>query len=585
MFTTRNNLFAFFAAKISLGVAKIPFHLGVFVGIFCAVFFISPTLNAASQVGGYQSAVASAHPLATDAGIEILQKGGNAFDAAVAVTAVLAVVEPYSSGLGGGGFWLLHLADTRRDVMIDGREKAPLAATRDMFLDDEDNVIPDASINGPLSAGIPGAPAALEHLAKKYGKLPLFVTFERAIHYARNGFPVSDHYIKMAEMRLLALQASKDAAKIFLDNNKVPEKGAVVLQPELANMLESISERGAKAFYEGEFAQQMVASVKKHGGLWSVADLSQYKIVERSPEVIVYKGMRFVTASPPSSGGLALAEMLNMLSFYNLENKDEVARTHLMVEVMRRAYRDRAEYLGDPDFVDVPRDYLTSSVYTSKLIKSISRKIATPSSELKPVANPSGKGADTTHFSIVDTEGNRVAATLSINYPFGSGFVAEGTGILLNDEMDDFSAKPGVPNVYGLVGAEANAIEPGKRMLSSMSPSFLETGERVAILGTPGGSRIITMLLLATLDFYQGASAQHMAKLGRFHHQYLPDKIFYEPGVLTNSAQAALLKLGHSTEELDGTYGNMHVVIIDKKSKQVEAASDPRGVGKATVID
>lgn len=533
---------------------------------------------------GFQPAVASAHPLATAAGIEILQKGGNAFDAAVAVSAALAVVEPYSSGLGGGGFWLLHNAAERDDVMLDGRERAPLAATRDMYLDEEGNVIAGASINGPLAAGIPGTVAALERLATKYGTLPLSTTLAAAIECARDGFAVDGHYRTMAGHRLSALQASSDAAEIFLRDDQVPEIGTIITQPDLAVTLELIAKNGAKAFYTGELAKKMVASVNQHGGKWSLQDLAEYRAVERTPEVIVYKGMRFVTAAPPSSGGLALAEMLNMLSFYKIETMQPAERTHLLAEVMRRAYRDRAEYLGDPDFVEVPADKLTSSVYTHQLVKSIDRRKATPSAELKPVADPMGPSTDTTHFSIIDAGGNHVSATLSINYPFGSGFVAEGTGVLLNDEMDDFSVKPGVPNVYGLVGAEANAIEPGKRMLSSMSPSFLETRDRVAILGTPGGSRIITMVLLAMLDFHQGGDAASMVKQGRFHHQYLPDKITAEPGVLNKKVIAALTAMGHQVEELTDTYGNMQVVIANKKTRHVEAASDPRGVGSAEVL-
>lgn len=538
-----------------------------------------------SSVNRGSMAVASAHPLATDAGIEILKMGGNAFDAAVAVSAALAVVEPYSSGFGGGGFWLLHIAESGREVMIDGREKAPLAATRNMYLDANGEVLPGASINGPLSAGIPGMPAALEHIGSKYGKLPLTASLKHAINYAKNGFEVDSHYKKMASVRLQALKSSEDATNIFLRDSQVPDEGVIIRQTQLAETIEKIASDGASAFYSGDIADRLVKSVRKHGGIWQLEDLSRYTVVERSPEVIVYKGMRFVTASPPSSGGVALSEMLNMLSFYDLDAMDDVERIHIIVEVMRRAYRDRAEYLGDPDHVDVPVDYLTSVVYTNKLIKTIQPNKATPSTELKPVLSQQGNGADTTHFSIIDRDGNRVSATLSINYPFGSGFVAEKTGILLNDEMDDFSAKPGEPNVYGLIGAEANSISPEKRMLSSMSPSFLETSDRVAILGTPGGSRIISMLLLATLDFYKGATAKHMVDLGRFHHQYLPDKIFYEPGVLSASALKTLMNMGHDTEELSSTYGNMQAIVIDKKTKRVEAASDPRGTGKALVVD
>ncbi|MDH5610976.1 MAG: gamma-glutamyltransferase [Gammaproteobacteria bacterium] len=557
--------------------------------ISLVLFATVATQVTASQIAdnektGFQPAVASAHPLATQAGIEILKMGGNAFDAAVAVSAALAVVEPYGSGLGGGGFWLLHIAKDHDDVMIDGRERAPLAARRDMYLDENGDVISGASINGPLAAGIPGTVAALEKLAKQYGSLPLSTTLAAAIRYAREGFTVDQHYKEMATHRQSALLASFDAAEIFLRDDLAPDTGEIIIQSDLAKTLELIAKDGAKAFYTGELAKKMVASVNQHGGQWSMQDLADYKVVERSPEVIVYKGMRLVTASPPSSGGMALAEMLNMLSFFKLEKMQLVERIHVLTEVMRRAYRDRAEHLGDPDFIDVPTDLLTSSVYTNKLVKSINRKKATPSATLKPVGDPMGNGVDTTHFSIIDAEGNRVSATMSINYPFGSGFVAEGTGVLLNDEMDDFSVKPGVPNVYGLVGAEANSIAPGKRMLSSMSPSFLETSDRIAVLGTPGGSRIISMVLLSMLDFYQGGDAESMVKLGRFHHQYLPDKISYEPGVFDTDVVEALMAMGHQLEALSGTYGNMHVVVANKKNYHVEAASDSRGQGQAIVL-
>lgn len=552
---------------------------------FILLLLISTASHALEKEAvSFQPAVASAHPLATEAGIEILKQGGNAFDAAVAVSAALAVVEPYGSGLGGGGFWLLHVAKDRKDVMLDGRERAPLAATRDMFLDEDGNVISGASINGPLAAGIPGTVAALERLSRQYGKLPLSTTLAAAIRYARDGFPVDEHYRKMVGYRQSVLQASFDASAIFLRDDVVPKAGELITQLDLAETISLIAQHGAKAFYTGELAKKMVASVRQHGGIWSMDDLAGYKVVERSPEVTVYKGMRLVSAPPPSSGGLALAEMLNMLSFFELEKMKTVERIHFLTEVMRRAYRDRAEYLGDPDFVDVPSDMLTSRVYTNKLVKSVNHKKATPSVFLNPVADPTGKGDDTTHFSIIDAEGNRVSATLSINFPFGSGFVAEGTGILLNDEMDDFSAKPGVPNVYGLVGAEANAIEPGKRMLSSMSPSFLETSDRIAILGTPGGSRIITMVLLAMLDFYQGGDAQSMVNVGRFHHQYLPDKIIFEPEVFNADEVKALTAMGHQLEALSDSYGNMQVIIANKKTQNVEAASDSRVSGKAIVL-
>ncbi|MBT8130370.1 MAG: gamma-glutamyltransferase [Gammaproteobacteria bacterium] len=528
-------------------------------------------------------AVASAHPLATDAGIEVLGKGGNAFDAAIAVTTTLAVVEPYSSGIGGGGFWLLHLQQENRDVMIDGRERAPLAANRNMYLDEDGNVIPGASIDGPLSAGIPGVPAAIEHLSLKYGKLPLSVTLKAAIAHAHNGFKTDEHYQRMAAFRQKALKSSADAASIFLKDGKAPEPGTLIVQKDLAATLKIIADKGARGFYRGALADRLVDSVVRHGGIWSRKDLETYRVIERMPITGQYKGMRVVSAAPPSSGGIALVQMLNMLSAFDMNTLSETARVHLLTEVMRRAYRDRAEYLGDTDYVKVPIDRLLSKEHADMLASSVSLDRATPSKRLSPVTTGPAKAVDTTHFSIIDSEGNRVAATLSINYPFGSGFVAESTGVLLNDEMDDFSAKPGVPNVYGLVGAEANSIQPGKRMLSSMTPTFLETKHRVAVLGTPGGSRIITMVLLAALEFHRGGSAEDMVNRGRFHHQYLPDRLFYEPNVLSEVVLKSLFELGHDTEVLDSTYGNMHAVILDRQSMRLDAASDHRGGGTAII--
>lgn len=552
-----------------------------------SLFFITLLVSSACTFSPAKStqsaAIASAHPLATEAGIEILQKGGNAFDAAIAITSTLAVVEPYGSGIGGGGFWLLHEAKKQRNIMLDGRERAPFSATRDMYLDEKGDAIEGASVNGPLAAGIPGVPAAMEHLAKNYGQLPLAESLKPAIRHARNGFEIESVFTRMAGFRLEALNASEDASRIFLRDDEAPAPGTVIVQKELAKTLETIAEKGAKAFYQGGVAEQLVKSVNEHGGLWSLKDLSSYEVIEREPDVVHYKGMKLVMAAAPSSGGIALSQMFNMLSHFNIEERESAERVHLLAEVMRRAYRDRAQYLGDPDYVEVPVQKLTSDVYARHLIKTITMK-ATSSESLGKLAEPSGQGNDTSHFSVVDKEGNRVAATLSVNYPFGSGFVAEGTGVLLNDEMDDFSAKPGEPNVYGLVGAEANAIEPGKRMLSSMSPGFVEMDDRIAIIGTPGGSRIITMVLLGALEFFQGASAEEIVSKGRFHHQYLPDKIVFEPDVLSEAVSLALRETGHQVESMKSTYGNMQLVIIDTESGSLDAASDPRGIGKAVIL-
>ena len=552
------------------------------VSLIFSFLIFSTSLFAASENKPSQAAIASAHPMATQAGFEILEKGGNAFDAAVAVSATLAVVEPYSSGIGGGGFWLLRDNKKKKNIMIDGRETAPLKATRNMYLDKDGNVIPGLSVDGALAAGIPGEPAALVHISENYGRLSLKETLAPAIRAATKGFVVTEHYRRMTGFRLKALQSSKNSAKIFLKNNQVPPLGSVIKQPDLAKTLKIIASKGHKGFYSGSVAKKLVTSNNNAGGIWRLKDLQDYKVKERQPIISDYKGYRLTSVAPPSSGGVALAEMLNILSFYNVEQLSASNRIHVIVEAMRRTYRDRAEYLGDSDYVKVPVKKLISKQYAKSLQQKIDFEKATPSSSLKGVADTSG-GNHTTHFSILDKQGNRVAATLSINYPFGSGFVAAGTGVLLNDEMDDFSAKPGVPNVYGLVGAEANAIEPGKRMLSSMSPTFIESEDKLAVIGTPGGSRIITMVLHGILATIEGKSAAQVVNLPRYHHQYLPDVIQYEPNAFSSKMVKTLQQLGHNLKPLENSYGNMHVVIWDKKENKVSAASDKRGEGLAVV--
>ena len=542
---------------------------------------LTTTTSAEGKERARNAAVATAHPLATDAAFEILERGGNAFDAAVAAASVLAVVEPYSSGLGGGGFWLLYRADDGKTVMLDGRERAPLDVHRDLYLDDDGNVITDASINGALAAGIPGTPAALEHLAHNYGRLPLASSLAPAIRLAREGFAVNEIYRVQATLRLDALKASPAAAAVFLQDGQVPEPGYRIVQPDLATTLERIAEQGARGFYRGAPAARLVEGVRRNGGIWRTEDLEQYRVVEREPVRIRYHEAEIVSAAPPSSGGLVLGIILNQLSHFDLAAMSEAVRVHHVVEAMRRAYRDRAEYMGDPDHVEMPTERLLSADYAAALAGTIVPDRATP--DVADEIDVAPQGADTTHYSILDAEGNRVGATLSINYAFGSGFMVEGTGVLLNDEMDDFVAKPGVPNLYGLVGADANAIAPGKRMLSSMSPTFVEDGDRLAILGTPGGSRIITMVLLGMFHFLEGANAEEIVRAPRYHHQYLPDAINFEPGALTPHVQQQLQNFGHTLNPNDTTYGNMHVVIRDNRSHALQAASDPRGAGQARV--
>ncbi|TVP91558.1 MAG: gamma-glutamyltransferase [Thioalkalivibrio sp.] len=572
-----------------------PRHLAWLAPRFLLFFVLLLFAGQSLQAGPGQHAVASAHPLATAAAQEVLAAGGNAFDAAVAVTAALGVVEPQGSGLGGGGFFLLHRADDGYSVMVDARETAPAAAHPDLYLDADGEVIPGLSLDGPLAAGIPGMPAALGHLAANYGRLSLADSLGPAIRLAEEGLPVDATFLQMARFRLQALSDGADAARVFLREGELPEEGEAIVQPQLAATLRRIADRGPAGFYEGEIAQRLVEGVRAAGGIWTLEDLANYELVEREPVVLHYRGARIVSASPPSSGGIAIGQMLNILAAGgNGYGDDEVQRVHLLVEAMRRAYRDRALYLGDPDHVDVPVARLLSAEYASRLRADIDPDRATPSAELPLEAADAAAGPErsaldreseqTTHFSVMDAEGNRVAATITLNYPFGSGFMPPGTGVLLNNEMDDFAARPGEPNVYGLIGFEANAIRPHRRPLSSMSPTFVETADRVAVLGTPGGSRIITMVLQGILAILDGAGAAEVVQARRFHHQYLPDRIEYETGALGSRVQLQLARRGHALSPQVRPFGNMQVVIWDRTHDRIEVASDPRGNGSAAVF-
>lgn len=550
----------------------------------------SPALLAAPTPP--KAAIASAHPAATAAGMAVLAAGGNAFDAAVAVSAALAVVEPFSSGLGGGGFWLLHVAPTQstpgENIMIDGREMAPGAATRTMYQNEAGKVIPGLSLNGALAAGIPGEPAALAHIAKKYGSLPLSESLAPAIKLARDGFKVYPHMHDMIDWRSDVIAKHPASAKLlFTDDGKALPVGALFKQPDLSATLTALAEHGKAGFYQGEVAEKLVEGVQAAGGIWTLEDLANYKIVERQPITGKYTtplgAFKIVSAAPPSSGGVVLVEALNILQGFKWADLSRVQQIHVAVEAMRRAYRDRAVYLGDPDFIDMPLQRLTSPFYAAGLRVGIRMDRATPSNMLASVTADYANGHDTTHFSIIDSHGNRVAATLSINYPFGSGVVPPGTGVFLNDEMDDFAAKPLVPNGYGLVSTEANAIAPYKRPLSSMTPTFVIGPDRTAALGTPGGSRIISMVLLATLTFTHGGDAKAMVYTARYHHQYLPDVIEYEPGAFDTATKEALKQLGHKLENVGRCYGDMHVVIWNKANNSMDAAADPRGTGAAAI--
>jgi gamma-glutamyltranspeptidase / glutathione hydrolase len=528
-------------------------------------------------------AIASAHPLATDAGLEIIAKGGNVFDAAVAVSAALAVVEPAGSGLGGGGYWLLHRSKDHLEVMIDGREKAPLAAHKAMFLDKSGKVIPKLSLYGALAAAIPGLPAGLVHLSEKYGQLTLAESLAPAIRYAQNGFAITERHRRMLTNSVDVLEKDRHTADIFLANGDVPKAFAILKQPDLANTLRQLAKSGRDGFYGGDVADKLLEGVRKADGIWSQQDLDGYQVVERKPIKGNYQGINITSAPPSSSGGIVLLETLNILSGFDLVKTDEITRKHLITEAMRRAYHDRALYLGDADFIDIPVQRLLSLDYTAGLRSAIRTDKALPSDFLSGDMPEQNQGNQTTHFSIIDEGGNRVAATLSINTAFGAGFVPEGTGVLLNNEMDDFASVEGAMNTYGLVGGAANAIASGKRMLSSMTPTFLETSDRIAVLGTPGGSRIISMVLLGILDFSKGNNPDSWVKVPRFHHQFMPDVIEYENAALSQDEITKLTMLGHHLKETKRQYGDMQAVQLDKHTKKLTASSDPRGEGKAWI--
>jgi gamma-glutamyltranspeptidase/glutathione hydrolase len=556
----------------------------VVAGLLAALACFPASAHAgAAPAAAHKAAIASAYPLASEAGQQILAAGGNAFDAAVAVSAALAVVEPSSSGLGGGGYYLLHRQADGFETMLDAREKAPAAASRDMYLDKAGNAIDGASIDGPLAAGIPGEPAAFEYLARRYGKLPLKQSLQPAIRLARDGFPMYARLQGAIRYKRETLLRSADAAKIFLAaGGAVPELGAVIKQPELAETLEAMANQGAKGFYEGRVAADLVAGVRAGGGIWTLQDLAAYRVIERKPLIGEYHGARIVSASPPSSGGVALLDALNILSGFDLHTVDSGTRKHLIIEAMRRAYRDRAIYLGDPDFVTMPLKQLTSPDYAAGQRSSIRADKAMPSALLPGIESEPG-GMQTTHFSVLDADGNRVAATISINLFLGTGYMPPKTGVLLNNTMDDFSTKPGRPNEFGLVGASANAIAPNKRSLSSMTPTFVETSKGLMIVGSPGGSYIISMVLLGTLNYLDGMNAAQIVKYPHYHHQYLPDEVDYEQGALTDKEIKELQAMGHALKLSGRQWGNMQVITWDYASGKIEAASDPRGEGEGLV--
>lgn len=565
--------------------------------VFCSLILVSgvafaadgapkataPTVAKATSDGRRpgHAAIASANFLATNAGLEVLAKGGNAFDAAVAVASTLSVVEPESSGLGGGFMAVLHRARDDHDTFVDARETAPAAVDIKDYVNVDGSANRDAALKGPLSAGIPGEPAGLVLISKRYGRLTLQQSLAPAIRLARDGFQPDPRLRGAIAEQQSDLQRWPASAAKFLPNGKPPVEGAAWRDPDQARTLELIASKGNDGFYHGETAARLIAAVHAAGGRWTLADLAGYEAKERKPIEVNYRGYRIVTAPPPSSGGVAIAEILNILSGFDLTTLDQAHRVHLVVEAMRRAFRDHNDYLGDPDFVTMPLQMLLSPFYADGLRQGILPDKATPSSML-PAAEASQPGMHTTHFSIIDAEGNMVGITSTVNYVLGSTFVASGTGVLLNDEMDDFALVPNKPNVYGLLGSVANAPKGGKRPLSSMSPSIVIGADRTAVIGSPGGSTIITQVLEGILHFIDGQSAQQIVAAKRYHHQYMPDEVDVESGTFDAATSDALTGMGYALKERE-TWGFMNVVTWDRKTNKLDAASDPRhpsGLGK-----
>ena len=470
-------------------------------------------------------------------GVEILDRGGNAVDAAVAVGFALAVVYPRAGNIGGGGFMVIHLANYRnlhnRDTTIDYRETAPAAATPTMFLDDKGAPDPAKSRDTGLAVGVPGTVAGLTLAEQKYGsgKFTLADLIQPAIELARNGFPVEDDLadaLPAARARLARFPAT---ASIFLDGGEPPKEGDRLIQSDLADTLQAIADQGARAFYSGRIAEQIAEAVRQAGGIMSADDLAHYKAVERPVVRGSYRGYDVVSMPPPSSGGVALIEMLDILEGYDLGTLARADALHDMIEAMKRAYADRAVSMGDPDFVKMPVARLLSKPYAAGLRATIGAR-ATPAAEIRPGKPPDSEGRNTTHFSVIDRDGNAVSNTYTLNFSFGLGLVADGTGVLLNNELDDFTAKPGAANAYGLVGFDANLPGPNKRPLSSMTPTIvLKDGKPFLVTGSPGGSLIITAVLqviVNAIDFHMPIDAAVSAP--RLHNQWEPEKTFVEPG-------------------------------------------------------
>lgn len=524
--------------------------------------------------------VLSSHPLADAVGMRVLEAGGNAVDAAVAVGYALAVVHPAAGNIGGGGFAVLRLADGTV-ASLDFREKAPLAASRDMYLDSGGEVMPEASILGHKAAGVPGTVAGLSALRDRYGSLPLKQLIRPAVTLAAKGYAVSARQERsFAEFapNLARFEASR---RYFLKPDGSPyAEGDTLVQADLAATLKSIAADGSDAFYKGRVAKLIVADMEKHGGLITLADLAAYAPVWREPVRGLYRGHEIISMGPPSSGGAHIIQMLNVLEKEDIGTLGPAssASVHFMAEVMRRAYADRSACMGDPDFVSVPLERLLSAEYADATYAAIAaaRGRAVPSAEVRPGPGLE-EGEHTTHYSIIDGRGNAVAVTTTLNESYGCAAAVAGAGFLLNNEMDDFSAKPGVPNMYGLTGSAANAIAPQKRPLSCMSPTLVtKDGRLFMVLGSPGGARIITTVLQVISNVIDhGMNISEAVMAPRFHMQWLPDELRVERFGLARDVEARLREMGYAIE-VKKPMGDVNAILVDPESGKVTGSRDPR---------
>lgn len=556
----------------------------ILILVFVASMSLSPRAASREPVRARHGMVASTSEIASRVGVEIMQRGGNAIDAAVAVGLALAVTWPPAGNIGGGGFMMIRRANGDTEI-IDYRERAPLAATREMYLDKKGDVIKGASTIGYRAVGVPGTVAGLSLALERHGKLKWADVIEPARKLAADGFAMNHHLTRSLEGTKKLLTQFPDSKRIFLRDERFYQEGERLVQPELAETLARLKDKGPREFYEGKTAQLMAEDMKANGGLITAQDLKQYEPTVRKPLKGTYRGYEILTMPPPSSGGAALLEMLNILEHYNLAysgpgSSDSI---HLLVESERRAFADRAEFMGDADFVKVPVEGLIAKKYAAELAQTIDPDHATPSSTIK-AGKPTGpESTETTHFTVIDEEGNVVSNTYTLNGGYGSGATARGTGILLNNEMDDFTSKPGVPNAYGLLQSENNAIAPRKRPLSAMTPTIvLKDGKVWFAIGSPGGPTIINTVLhvvVNVIDF--GMNIQQAIDAPRFHHQWMPDRIQFEPMGINRDTRVALERMGHVFAEKAGNMGDAEGVMIDLKTGMRLGASDPRSGGVA----